>query len=117
MAGGGEMVDPENLPLNIPCDTLQQNETLRVIKADDAIDRVRKCLEMFVKCIKLGVRVDPTTSTKGGKLMHKHTSKPGVEMDCPTEPVDRMQDPPNCSSVAELTHHHTSNSGDEMNCP
>merc|ERR1711972_426460 len=63
------VVDSEDLPPNIPRETLQQNKILRAIKKN----LVKKCLEMFAECLKLGVHEDSTNRTKVAELMRYQT--------------------------------------------
>merc|ERR1712144_103282 len=82
------VVDSEDLPLNISRETLQQNKILRVIKKN----LVKKCLEQFGKCLKLGIHEDSTNRQKVAELLRYQTSKSGDESISLKEYVDRMKE-------------------------
>merc|ERR1712002_1409903 len=99
------VVDPEDLPLNISRETLQQNKILRVIKKN----LVKKCLEMFAelaekkddylkfyeqygKNLKLGVHEDSTNRKKIAELLRYQTSKSGDEQISLQEYCDRCKE-------------------------
>lgn len=96
--------DSEDLPLNIPRESLQQNKILSVIRKSlvkkcpdmfietaEKNDDGNKFLEQFGKCLKLGVHVDSTNRTKVAELLCYHTSKSGDEQIVLKEYVDRME--------------------------
>jgi len=99
------IVDPNDLPLNISRETLQQNRILKVIKKNV----VKKCLEMFAeiaenqedykkfyeqfsKNLKLGIHEDTTNRKKIADLLRFHTSKSGEEQISYKDYIARMKE-------------------------
>ena len=92
------VVDSEELPLNIYCETLLQNKILRVIKKKHVTkylemlaeiaelkDDLKKFYERCVKCMKLGI------------VLRFNTSKPGDEQNDFAEYVDHTKEGQNDS--------------------
>ena len=99
------VVASEDLPLNIYCQTLLQNNILRVIKKKHVTkylemlaeiaelnNAYRKVHEQFVKYMKLGIHEDSTVGVKTAEVLRFNTSKPGDEQNSFEEHVDGMKE-------------------------
>ena len=93
--------------MNISRETLQQNKTLRVIKAGlgekrlemfaeiaEKKDDYNNSYEQLGKCMKLGVHEDPTNRIMLSELLRYQTSMPGAVSICLKDYVDRIKDGP-----------------------
>ena len=100
-----DVVDSEDLPLNVYCETLVQNKILRVIKKNHVTkylemlaetaelkDDRKKFYERFVKCMKLGIRENSVDDVETAELLRFNTFKPGDEQISFEEYVDRMKE-------------------------